>query len=224
MLLAGDPTDEEAAPALLVELCGSFRVSVDGSALDASAWKSKKALEVCAVLCQAGEIGQRREQVIEAVWTGRDPDKGRTLLRTALSEIRRVLEPRRGAGQESRFVFSEGDRVQVLGTTDLNEAARAKSDGDYGRAFELLRAGLAADLPDSDWVDELLPVVERELVEAATRVVHDGDPQQQVAAYERLIAVEPWQRDHFDGLAAVHRGLGDDLAAEDVERRWFADD
>jgi DNA-binding SARP family transcriptional activator len=209
---------------LEVRLLDSFDISVDGRPIERSGWKSKKALEVCAFLARAGAGGLRREQVIEAVWPDRDPDKGRTLLRTALSEVRRVLEPGRAAGQESRFVTTADDRVIIAGRTDLAEAAALRTAGDHAAAYLMFRAGPAAELPDSDWVEELRGVVAREAVETATRVVDDGASRDiVVSAYETLIAAEPWQRRHYDELAATHRSGGDELAAADIERRWFTE-
>ena len=163
--------------------------------------------------------------MIEAIWEGRDPQKGRTLLRTALTEIRRVLEPRRGTGQESRFVATSEDRVIVRGTTDLRQAALLRHD-QPAAAFAMIAAGPAADGPDAEWFDELGGEVDRLRTELAARVAPDVivDHDTRVAAYEILITAEPWQRDHFQELAAIHRARGDEHEAADVDRRWFLDD
>lgn len=207
-----------------VVFCGEVGISVDGQAVGRDAWKSKKALEVALLLAQAGPDGLRRESVIESVWAGRELEKGRTLLRTALSQIRRVLEPHRAAGQPSRFVEVEGDRVRLRATTDVVRAAEARAEGDHATAFRLLAAGLAPGLPDAEWVDDLRHVIDQQRVEVASRVVDDADHALAVDAYEALIEAEPWQREHVDGLAARYRDAGDEPAAADVERRWFADD
>ena len=222
-ILRGDTST--TVDGLVVTLCGSFTVAVDGTELPSTAWKSKKARDVCALLSNAGELGLRREQVIEEIWEGRDPQKGRTLLRTALSEIRRVLEPRRGTGQESRFVAAAEDRVIVRGVTDLARAEASRIDDPVG-AFLLVAPGPAADGPDAEWFDVLRSEIERIRTELATRVAADdtADPATRVSAYEALIEAEPWQRSHFQELADFHRARGDDHAAEDVDRRWFADD
>jgi len=224
-VLAGQSGQGVSAAGLRVQFCGNFKISVDGSAIDSGSWKSKKAMEVCVYLSQAGSSGLRREQVIEAIWQGRDPDKGRTLLRTALSEVRRVLEPRRGAGQESRFVTTAGDRVSVIGTSDLGEASGLRAAGNDSGAFDLLAAGLAPDLPAAEWMEEIAHATEVQMVEIASRVTDLSQPAELVTrAFEVLISAEPWQRDHFTGLASFYRSTGDELAAADVERRWFADD
>ena len=209
----------------IVVFCGALAISVDGVALAPTAWKSKKARDVCALLADAGQHGLRREQVIEAIWTGRDPHKGRSLLRTALTEIRRVLEPRRGTGQESRFVTTVDDRVVVLGDTDLARADRLRGD-DPSASFALLALGPAGDGPDADWFDAVATRIDRARVDAASRVAADplSAAATRVQALEVLLDAEPWQRAHFRALADLHRELGDDHAADDVDRRWFADD
>ncbi|MCP4959205.1 MAG: hypothetical protein GY925_08045 [Actinomycetia bacterium] len=213
------------AAGLEVSLLGGFSIAVDGVALSADAWKSRKAQEVCAFLAHSGPAGATREQAIEAVWPGREVDKGRTLLRTALSEIRRVLEPRRGAGQESRFVTTAGSRVVALGDVDLVAAQTAATNADHSSCFALVSKGIAPELPDSDWVDELRPLVERMTIESASRLVVQAEAgsDEVVAAFEALITAEPWNKAHFDGLIARHRAAGDDQGATDIERRWFAD-
>jgi len=210
-----------------VRLLGAFDMNVEGSLLTSSGWKSKKAHEVCAYLAQAGPTGCRREEVIEAVWPQRPPDKGRTLLRTALTEVRKVLEPRRAAGAPSRFVVVEADRVILReATTDLRQAQAALTAERAGEAFALVAPGLAHDAPASDWLVELEAVIGRICIEAATRVVADpaSPPESIVAAYEALIAAEPWGKAHFDGLIDHYKAVGDQASAADVERRWFSDD
>ena len=158
------------------------------------------------------------------MWPGREPDKGRTLLRTALAEIRRTLEPGRPTGEPGRFLATAGERVALDATTDLAEAAAARDHGDVGTAFALLRPGLAELDGAGDWYDDLRRSVEAERTEVADRVVAGGDGALVGAALEVLVDAEPWQRSHVDALAAWHRDRGDEPAARAVERRWFADE
>ena len=208
---------------LEVQVLGEHRVMCDGRAVERSVWKSKKALEVLTVLAASGPTGQRREQVIEMVWPGRPPDKGRTLLRTALSEIRRTLEPDRPAGEPSRHLTAGDDLVAVDGTLDLERVERAIPD-DPVTAFERLRAGLAPTVAAAEWAQAWAARVERLTVRAASLVPDDAERPQRIAALEALIEAEPWQRDHYDSLAELHRQVGDESAAAEVDRRWFADD
>ncbi|MDZ7676314.1 MAG: hypothetical protein U5K30_14750 [Acidimicrobiales bacterium] len=205
---------------LVVELLGQGRVLVDGRPHE-SGFRSRKALAVLRMTALAGPQGVRRAQAIEAVWPGRRPDKGRTLLRTALSEIRRVLEPEREPGDASRFVDTPGDRVAVDARTDLAEVRRRAVD-DPAEAFERLRTGLADLSGDGEWGEELAREVARLRVEVADRVAAGGGSDDQRAeALEVIIDAEPWRRDAYDALAALHRAAGDETAARAIERRWF---
>ena len=209
--------------AVTVSVLGTHRCVVDGRTITRSDWKSKKAFEVLTVLAARGTAGAQREALIEAVWPGRDPEKGRTLLRTALSEIRRVLEPGRPAGEPSRHVSASEDSIRLTGSLDLDRC-EALIDTDPGAAFEQLVLGLAPEVVTTEWAQEWSPWVDRLLLAAASRVPVDAEPQLRVRALEAMIDAEPWQRRHYDTLIEIHRKAGDDAAAADVERRWFADD
>ncbi|MCB0997530.1 MAG: hypothetical protein KDB21_20705, partial [Acidimicrobiales bacterium] len=212
-----------APPGLVIRFLGEPTVLVDGIELPTSAWKSKKALEVLRYLAvRDGWVG--REQVIEAVWPERSPAQGRTLLRSALSEIRRVLEPGRTPGEPSRFVTTERTRVAVAAATDLGEAEAAMGRSDHATAFSVLVMGLGELGSVGEWGEELARHVDRRRLEAAERVATDAASPQRREALELLTDLEPWQREHVDALAALHRSVGDEAAARAVERRWFDDE
>lgn len=225
--LASRVLDESTSTAvdgsIEVQVLGEHVARCDRRRITRSDWKSKKAFEVLTVLAAGGAGGRRREEVIEAVWPGRPPDKGRTLLRTALSEIRRVLEPERPPGEPSRHLVAGDDVVTVTGRLDL-ERIEAALDTDPTAAFEELRPGLAPTVASAEWAQDWAGQVERLTVRAAMQVPDDAERPQRIAALEALIGAEPWQRAHYDSLARLHREGGDEAAAADVERRWFADD
>ncbi|MEM9513763.1 MAG: hypothetical protein AAGA42_02810 [Actinomycetota bacterium] len=210
--------------AVVVALLGTHEVRLQSGVVGRSVWKSKKALDVLSVLALAGGGGRRREEVIEAVWPGRPPDKGRTLLRTALSEIRRTLEPGRPAGEPSAYVSSVEDRLVLDGTTDL-DVATANIGEAPGDAFAVLNVGVAPEVMAAEWGAELVGVVERHGVDAASRVADGTGPaDERIAALEFLRDAEPWSRGHVDALIELYRAGGNDAAATAVERAWFADD
>lgn len=224
-LVLGGPVDSSATGAAAVEVCvlGEHTVRVGDRVVRRSEWRSKKALEVLTVIAAAGPGGARREQVIEAVWPDRDPDKGRTLLRTALSDIRRTLEPDRPAGEASQHLHARDDLLVLAGGLDL-DAADAATAEDPAAAFEQLVHGLAPTVADAEWASDWPGRVERLLIRAASSIPDAAEPARRIAALEALVTGEPWQRDHYDRLAQLHRETGDEHAAADVERRWFADE
>lgn len=210
---------------VVVSVLGTHRCVVDGRTITRSDWTSKKAFEVLTVLAARGSTGAHREVLIEAVWPGRDPEKGRTLLRTALSEIRRVLEPGRPAGEPSRHVSTVEDTIRLAGSLDLDRC-EALIDRDPGAAFDMLARGLAPEVATTEWAQDWQPRVERLLLAAASRISADVNAEAplRIRALEAMIDAEPWQRRHYDALAELHRDADDDAAAAEVERRWFADD
>ncbi|MEO1061327.1 MAG: hypothetical protein AAFZ07_07895 [Actinomycetota bacterium] len=207
-----------AETGLLVELLGEGAVVVDGVQLDASAWRSRKAVEVVRYLAHRG--GRcRREEVIEAIWPDRPPAKGRALLRNALSEVRAGLEPQRRAGEDSRFVTADREMVRLEARTDLADASEAED----GPSLRLLATGVAADL-DADWATDVSRTRERLLAERADRIRRDPTHPDRRLALEVLGELEPWNRSLIDELVELLRATGDEAGAAAVERRWFEDE
>jgi DNA-binding SARP family transcriptional activator/ATP/maltotriose-dependent transcriptional regulator MalT len=208
-------------PGLLVGVLGPSTLEAGGASLAPGEWKSQKAVEVLQFLALAGERGAHREEVIEAVWPDRDPQKGRMLLRAALSEIRRRLEPDRQAGEPSRFLHTTGERVRVDATTDLDRARALARDGRPSEALALFRGDLLADNPYVEWAFEERRAAEHLRTELAERVAGDeaASRPDRAAALEVLLVAEPWREELYDRLAALHRAAGDEAAARAAERR-----
>lgn len=209
---------------LTVRLLGSVRVEVDGRALAAVDWRSRKAREALLLLAAAGTAGLRRDEVVEAVWPGREPGRGRTLLRTALVELRRVLEPDRPAGEPSGFVLADRDRVRVSADVDVVTARTLATDGKPSDALAMLTADVASDEPDLAALDELRAEVSTLRRRLATTIAHDGrrDVEQRCAAYEAVLRVQPWHRDLAEELVALLWRSGDDAAARAADARYLA--
>ena len=161
----------------------------------------------------------RREEVIEAIWPEREPERGRALLRNALSEVRAGLEPGRQAGEPSRFLDTSRTTVQLDATSDLGEAQMA-SPGD---ALRLLGQPVAPGI-DADWAAEITLTRDRHLADQADRIRRDASHPDRRAALDVLIGLEPWNRAPVDELIALLEKEGDHAGAAAVERRWFEDD
>ena len=208
------------APAgLEVGLLGPVTVHVDGQAVLDGAWRSRKAREVLLVLALAGEAGLARDEVIEAVWPERDPVRGRTSLRTALSEVRLVLEPRRPPGEPSRFVTARGDRLVVVARTDIAEAERRRTAGDAAGAWALFRGTFAADEAYAPSLEVARRAAERLQLDVAESLVEGGAPPELlVAAAAHVVGVEPWRTDLARRVAEACRAAGDEAQARRAER------
>lgn len=95
----------------------------------------------------------RPEQLVNAVWEQRPPEKALATLQAHVSALRRALEPERAPHARSRVIRSvdhgylvdpEDVDVDVFGfQRDIAEAERARDRGDLARAASLLRSALA---------------------------------------------------------------------------------
>ena len=193
-------------------------MTIDGVPLDLSAWKSRKSVEIVRYLAYRGGAC-RREEVIEAIWPERPPDKGKALLRNALTEVRAGLEPDRRAGEDSRFLVADRTTVRLDASTDLQDAERAAE----GAALALLRRASLPDL-DAEWAEEISRVRDRLLAEEADRIRRNPAHPDRRLALEALVSLEPWNRTLVDELIVALQEEGDDAGAAAVERRWFEDD
>ena len=208
-------------PGLRIRLLGTVRIEAGGQEVAGDAWRSRKAREALLTLAAAGPAGLRRDELVESVWPGREPGRGRTLLRTALAEIRRTLEPGRPAGEPSAYLKADRERVALVADVDLDAARAHATGGRPADALAVLAADLAAGEPD------LLAEARAEAAElrlrAASAIGGDGTrtPQERAAAYEAVLAIEPWRHDLAEEVVALWWRAGDAGRAQAADRRWL---
>ncbi len=217
---------------LRIGVLGPIVIEVDGRPVDDGAWRSRKAREVLVAVALAGDAGRSRDEVIEAVWPERDPDRGRSLLRTALAEVRRCLEPARPPGEPSRFVVTRGDRIVVTAYLDVTEVEAIYQVGsmdDLVVAWRRFRGPAVADEPYTASLDDLRSGVERlqlDVADAMLAAVAGLAPSDLtvdvldavVGGVEHVIAAEPWRSEVATQVAASCRAAGHDTAAARIER------
>ena len=209
---------------LSIKLAGPVRIDVGGREATGDAWRSRKAREALLTLAAAGPGGLRRDELVETVWPGREPGRGRTLLRTALAEIRRTLEPGRPPGEPSAYLKADRERVSLVADVDLDAARGHATAGRHADVLGVLTADLAAGEPD------LLAQARAEAaalrLRAASAIGGDGDrpPHERAAAYEAVLAAEPWRHDLAEEVVALWWRTGDAGRAHAADRRWLGGD
>jgi hypothetical protein len=204
---------------LRVRLVGAVRIDVGGQ--EVGGWRSRKAREALLTLAAAPEGGLRRDELVERVWPGREPGRGRTLLRTALAEIRRVLEPGRPGGEPSAYLTADRERVVLDADVDLRDARRHAAAGRPGDVLDVLAADVAAGEPDI--LDDARAEAADLRLRAATTIGRDQGraAAERAAAYEAVLAVEPWRHDLAEELVALWYRAGDAARAAAADRRWL---
>ncbi|HEU5471240.1 MAG TPA: hypothetical protein VFV67_11350 [Actinophytocola sp.] len=208
---------------LRVRLMGAAEIEVNGRILPANAWRSRKAREALLALAAAGPRGLRREELVERLWPGREPGRGRTLLRTALAELRRVLEPERPPGEPSAYLRADRDRVHVRAEVDVADAREHVLAGRFEQALALLGADVAAGEPDLAALADVRAEADELRLRAAGRITGDaGRPvEQRAAAYESVLAAQPWRHDLAEELVALWWRAGDATRARAADRHYL---
>jgi predicted ATPase/DNA-binding SARP family transcriptional activator len=116
---------------LHIALLGGFRVAAGDRPVDEAAWRLRSARGVVKLLALAPEHSLHREQVMEALWSDRDPDAASNNLRQALFVARRALD---SCGEDGgrRILLSRdvlrlaGDRLRI--DVEAFEAAAAMAE------------------------------------------------------------------------------------------------
>lgn len=145
------PLGEEATPTRLCCL-GGFALVIAGQPVDEAGAKPMERTALHVLAMQAGEA-VHREQLVEMLWPGADPDAGRHRLQVAISALRRLVEPDVGGrpryllrdGDSYRLVLGDGALVDVWELRDnVRAAARARGAGDTDGEAAALASAVAA--------------------------------------------------------------------------------
>jgi hypothetical protein len=135
-----------------------------------------------------------------------------------------VLEPDRPAGESSSYLTADRERVALVAANvdvDLDLARRHAAAGRHADVLAILTADLAAGEPD------LLADARAEAaglrLRAGTAIGGDGTrpPHERAAAYEAVLAVDPWRHDLAEELVALWYRAGDADRAGAADRRWL---
>ncbi len=109
-----------------IRLLGRFEVVVDGTAVDDSAWRGRKAQQLVKLLAVAAGRSLHREQIADALWPDLDADAADRQLHKAIHAARRALEPDLGAGADSAWILTQ-DRTVALSPLVAIDADEAES-------------------------------------------------------------------------------------------------
>lgn len=205
-------TPHGAARTVGISVLGGFLVTVDGSPVPLSAWRSRQARTLVKVLAARRGRPLSRGHLCELLWPGDDPAKTGHRLSVLLAVVRTALDPDK-RWPADWFVAADLDRVWLdlrhawIDADDLvRDAAHATAllaEGAEERAAQILEDVNARytgdafeDEPVEEWADALREEARaawtrcaRQLVAARSRAGRAGDAAELLV---RLLASDPY--------------------------------
>jgi DNA-binding SARP family transcriptional activator len=227
------PTAEEAGEDRVeIRLLGPLRVRrADGSVVDPREWRTTKTADLLRLVALRGGEPVSVGSLLEALWPGKDEDKSRASLRTALSQIRKVLPgPEVVQRVQDTLVLRDAWVDAVAFTALAAEARRQVREGRLAQALTVTREAEALYLQDfqandagAHWVAqerEALARAYRTLVaDAADAAVELGWMRDAVDFASRSLVADPCSERAYRALMQAYAGLGEtERALREYER------
>jgi class 3 adenylate cyclase/DNA-binding SARP family transcriptional activator len=215
-----------------IELLGPLRVEAQGRIIDR--FRTRKAAALLAYLAFYRDQLHSREALIEQLWPEERREVGRERLRTALSSLRRQLEPGRSSATSGCTPIDsilcatrDGVRLSSAITTDVAEfgaALRAASQAEQeldrvhhlSVATELYRGELLPGLYEEWAIQERLWLVElyfQALGQLLSHLQGQGELQRALEYAHRGVRADPLREELHRELIRLYAALGQHPAA-----------
>jgi DNA-binding SARP family transcriptional activator len=104
---------------LRIQTLGPFRVWRGAQEIAPDDWRREKARQILQVLLTHRGRLLDRDQIVEMLWPGSDPETGQRNFNVALSTLRRILQPDREPRAPSAYVVRDGTLYGLRPTADL---------------------------------------------------------------------------------------------------------
>lgn len=223
-----------------VKMLGNFELIKGGETIDAASWKSKKALFIMKYLAAHHSKGfVPREVLMELLWPDKDSIAAAKNLNTALTSLRKTLEPEAKWGYSS-YIKSSGESLRVHlqgGSVDyeeflskIKEAERARINGDRTiylqrlHEAEALYAGdFLAEDPYDDWCQAIREDLRRRFVELLILIAREyekhGDMERSVSYLEKVASIDPGREEICRRLMEQYHHIGNRSGLERAFKR-----
>jgi len=192
---------------------GGFHVWRDGDEISPAAWGREKALHLFQFFVTLRLQGLRlhREQIIERLWPGLDPDGGDRDFKVALHAVNKVLEPNRKPRAEPQFI-QRHDLTYDLNLEEIwidafafenliaagNQAGNRESAvAYYQQALTLYQGDFLPERRYEDWSSaerERLQVLALGLMTTLAEMLLKNSPLESIRLTQHALAIDPvWE-------------------------------
>jgi len=211
---------------LCVHLLGPFEVYRDGGNLILPAeWRGQKPRDLLKILLLAQGRYVSKDQLCEWLWPDADPEAAGANLRSAVSDLRKLLEPELARGRDSTYILTKREgyafdwsAALCLDLADFERAAAsAASRTNLEAALALYRGDLLEEDPYAEWaLRERERLRELRLITMARLVEHqlnDGDYLEAVSLCDQALTFDASREALWRSLMQAHALNGDRAAA-----------
>ncbi len=150
---------------LRLQLLGRFEAWRDGASIPPAEWRGQKARDLLKILALARGRFVSKDQLCDWLWPGADLEAAEANLRSAVSDLRRLLEPDLARGRDSAFVLTrrEGYAFNLaapvsLDVIEFEQALTAATRAELETALARYGGDLLEEDPYAEWA---LPERER---------------------------------------------------------------
>ncbi len=214
---------------LRVQTLGPFRVWRGAEAIEAQEWRRENARLLFQLLLTHRHQLLDRDQIVEQLWPGSDPETALRDFKVALSTLFKVLEPERKAGALSAYVTRDGTLYGLRPHADLwLDAADFEQHllaGDrlfahdlesalahYRQALALYQGNYLQEYPYAEWCSEererLLALYLRAADRMAQALAQRGQWEAAIDVAEALLARDNCWEAAYRLLMTAHAHLG----------------
>ncbi len=199
-----DSGQHSSRPELCITLLGRFQVAVGDRIIEDRAWRRRKAASLVKLLALAPRHRLHREEILEYLWPGQDPETAGANLRVVLHAARRALQSGDAQGQTFLLAIGDGIVLQPDGEARVDVEAFERAAADARRSGDFASYRVALDrytgelLPDDRYEDWTVGRRERLhdsylalLTGFAEILEHGDDLPASIAALERVVATDP---------------------------------
>lgn len=211
-------------PTLRIQLLGPFDAWRSGALIPPAEWRGQKTRDLLKVLLLARGQYVSTDQLCEWLWPGAAPEAAEANLRSAVSDLRRLLEPGLAQGRRSAFIHTrrEGYRFNLEAPVQVDWLAleAALTPPTNPAAATALERWPGELLPEDRYAEWAQPARERlralrleAWAALADRALQGGDSAAGITAAENGLALDTAREALWRALMRAHHLAGDRAAA-----------
>lgn len=234
-------------PRLGITLLGQFKLTINGKDVPVSGWKSLKALMIFKYLAANRDKGFiQKEVLIEMLWPNEDMQKTGPRFNTAMSALRKTLEPQLPPRHTSAYIDRKKDMYRLAGgpvvtidTEQFSEALKSakaeKNNPEKALQYYLLaesfyRGAFLKEDPFDEWCQlekERFSADYLKLLKAVAKIYDTLNDKESAARYfQKIMTTDPLDEQTIERLMVFYAGSGNmsDLNRVYLTHRQMAED